>query len=206
MNELSLLQGTIVFEGLDGAGTTTQKNLLSKYLKNKNIPYFSTFEPTDNMIGSLIRDILKHKHQTTSDALALLYSADRNDHLYNEEYGLVKQIEKGLIIIQDRYFYSSYAYQGVNTDWQFIKQINDFPHPEYLIYLNAPYTVCMDRIEKRGQSKELFEKSEFLKKVEHGYEKIFEALPPSVKFLRIDGTLSPEKIFDEVLVFLKDLI
>ena len=202
MKELKILPNTIVFEGLDGAGTTTQRNKLVSYLKEKKVPLFETCEPTNNMIGRLIRDILQKKYTTTPSALALLYSADRDDHLYNNDYGLLTQIEKGNYIIQDRYFYSSFAYQGVNLAWEKIEEINSFPHPEYVIYIETSEQVCMDRIEKRGEAKELFEKAEFLKKVAINYEKIFSTLPKEVKFLKIDCSLSVEAIFEEILKFL----
>ena len=202
MKELNILPRTIVFEGLDGAGTTTQRNKLVAYLKEKNFPLFETCEPTNNMIGRLIRDILQKKYTTTPSALALLYSADREDHLYNKTYGLLTQIEEGKYVIQDRYFYSSFAYQGVNLAWEKIAEINHFPHPEYVIYIETPAQECMARIEKRGEAKELFEKAEFLKKVAINYEKIFSTLPKAVKFLKIDGSLTAEAIFEEILKFL----
>lgn len=200
--KMDLLKHTIVFEGLDGAGTTTQRNKLIKYLEEKGKKVFLTNEPTGNMIGRLIRDILQKKYRTTDKALALLYAADRDDHLYNPEYGIKKHIEDGEYVICDRYFYSSFAYQGVTLDWSFIAKLNTFPHPEVLIYIDTPTQECINRIEKRGEEKELFEKAEFLQKVEQGYNKIFSTLPDDVRFIKIDGTLSQDAIFEKILVYL----
>ncbi len=205
MTNADLLKHTIVFEGLDGAGTTTQRNKLISYLESMGKNVFLTNEPTGNMIGRLIRDVLQKRYKTTDEALALLYAADRDDHLYNPEYGMTKHIEDGDIVICDRYFYSSFAYQGVTLDWDFIAKVNQFPHPEVLIYIDTPTSECINRIEKRGEEKELFEKAEFLQKVEQGYAKIFSTLPQFVHFIKIDGTLTQDAIFEEILSFLNKI-
>ena len=76
---MSILRSFIVFEGLDGAGTTTQIKNLARYYEFNKREYFITNEPTDNPIGKLVRQVLQKKVITTPDALALLYAADRSD-------------------------------------------------------------------------------------------------------------------------------
>lgn len=189
----------IVFEGLDGAGTTTQMHLLKEKLEKRNKKVFMTHEPTDNRIGRVVREALQKKFNTTSRALALLYASDRDDHLYNNEYGIIKHMDEGDTVICDRYFYSSVAYQGVSLSFDYITEINStFPHADYIIFIDTPVDDCMARIEKRGEEKELFEKEEYLIKVRENYLKEFSSLPSSVTLITIDGHLSIEKITAEI--------
>lgn len=185
----------IVFEGLDGAGTTTQMKLLGERLKERGKKIFITHEPTDNPIGRLVRDALQKKFSTTPEALALLYAADRDDHLYNPDYGIIGHLDDGEIVITDRYFYSSIAYQGVQCNYDFLLSINSsFPHADCIIFIDTPPSDCMSRIEKRGEEKELFEKEEFLKKVKENYLKEFSSLPESVALITIDGRLKINEV------------
>lgn len=189
----------IVFEGLDGAGTTTQMHLLKEKLEKRNKKAFITHEPTDNPIGRVVRDALQKKFETTPRALALLYASDRDDHLYNKSYGIMKHLEEGEIVISDRYFYSSIAYQGVELDYDFISQINSpFPHADYIIFVDTPVDDCMARIEKRGEEKELFEKEEYLTLVRKNYLSQFSSLPDGVKLITIDGRKKIEEITLEI--------
>ena len=127
---MSILKSFIVFEGLDGAGTTTQIKNLARYYEFNKRQYCITNEPTSNPIGVLVRSVLQKKVVTTPDALALLYAADRSDHLYNPSYGITRMLEEGKIVMSDRYFYSSIAYQSVECDPSLIRTINSFPSPE----------------------------------------------------------------------------
>ena len=110
------MKNTIVIEGLDGAGTTTQMNLIAKRLEDEGKKVFITHEPTDNPIGRMVRDVLQKKIKTTPEALALLFSSDRDDHLYNDEYGLMNKIEQRYYIITDRYKYSCVVCHGDHND------------------------------------------------------------------------------------------
>ena len=88
-----VLKSFIVFEGLDGAGTTTQIMNLARYYEFNRREYFLTREPTDNPIGQLVRQVLQKKVATTPEALALLYAADRHDHLFSESHGIARMAE-----------------------------------------------------------------------------------------------------------------
>ena len=201
------MKNTIVIEGLDGAGTTTQMNLIAKRLEDEGKKVFITHEPTDNPIGRIVRDVLQKKIKTTPEALALLFSSDRDDHLYNDEYGLMEKIEQGYYIITDRYKYSSVAYQGVECDIDYIKRINDrFPHPSHLVFVDTTPESCMARIEKRGSEKELFERLEFLKKVRENYLKQFSSLPHGVNYLYVNGEKTIEEVEEEIWTWLKKTI
>lgn len=183
----------IVFEGLDGAGTTTQMKKLGEKFSSRGKDVFITHEPTDNPIGRLVRACLQKKFRTTPSALALLYASDRDDHLDNPEYGINGHLSRGGVVISDRYFYSTLAYQGVECDLEFLRRINaPFRDADVIIFVDTPVDECMARIEKRGEEKELFEKKEYLTKVRANYLREFDALPEGVELITIDGTLSIE--------------
>ncbi len=190
----TILKNFIVFEGLDGAGTTTQMQLLAEACDRQNRLCKATFEPTDKPLGRLVRSILKKQIVTTPLALALLYAADREDHLHNPIYGLVADLEAGKIVISDRYLYSSLAYQSVECDFERIASLNDFPSPEYIFFIDTPIEECIRRIAVRGDEAELFERSEFLSQVKENYERIFASLDEGITLVRIDGTLTKEEI------------
>lgn len=193
----------IVLEGLDGAGTTTQMKRIAKRLEDAGKKVFITHEPTDNPIGLLVRSILQKKIKTTPLSLALLYASDREDHLNNEEYGINKYLDEGYYVISDRYFYSSIAYQSVDCSISFIKNINSkFPHADILIFIDTPTDDCMDRIDKRGEEKELFEKSSFLDNVRKNYLSIIKELPEDVKLVNIDGRKTIDEIEEEIWKYL----
>ncbi len=102
----------IVFEGLDGAGTTTQLHLLEKNLKEAGVTVFATAEPTDSAIGRLIRSVLRKEISVEPKTLAMLYATDRYEHLYGKG-GIIEHLDAGDTVICDRYLYSSIAYQSI---------------------------------------------------------------------------------------------
>lgn len=198
----SILKRFFVFEGLDGAGTTTQAALLSDYIKSLNFPVMLTCEPTDHAIGKLIRNILGKMETCTPEALAYLYAADRANHIYGEN-GIEQNLIQDSFVISDRYLYSSLAYQSVNCLKEIPITANSFfPHPELVIYIDTPVELCMDRIASRSNNRDIFEKKSFQEKVYENYEIFLNKLPDEVKLLRIDGRLPIEKILGIIKKYL----
>lgn len=185
----NILKNVIVFEGLDGAGTTTQAKLLAQRCRNSGCKVLHTCEPTDSPIGKLIRQVLRGDIKITSRSLAFLFAADRENHLYNDVHGLESAAKRGDIIISDRYFFSSLAYQSIGTPYDEVKSINSFfPFPEIVIYIDTPPDVCIDRIENR-EDRDDFETLEFQEKVYNSYEKAFQEMPLNSHLIRFNGTL-----------------
>lgn len=197
---MSILKNFFVIEGLDGAGTTTQLKLLCSYLEKQGKSVHYTFEPTDSEIGKLIRRVLKAEVVVHPLALADLYVADRTDHLFHKDTGIVDRTTKGQIVISDRYFFSSLAYQSVENGYEIVQKKNgNFPYPEVLIFIDTPVSECIRRIESRGSEKEIFEKKDFLDKVNANYQRCLESLPEGCKLIKIDGTQSPEEILNQII-------
>ena len=102
----------IVFEGIDGAGKTTQIQLLSAALEQRGIKCNVSAEPTKLPIGVKIREKLSGKVPSTPIEMAELFAADRAMHNTHPECGIGKLLSDGITAISDRYYYSSMAYQG----------------------------------------------------------------------------------------------
>lgn len=195
-----VLKNFIVLEGLDGSGTTTQLNSLYNQLKDSNINAYKTFEPTDNKIGSLIRKVLRKEYSMEPKTISKLFVADRYEHIFGRD-GIIEQTKNGNIVICDRYLFSSLAYQSPECDYDFVYNLNkDFPIPEYLFFIDVDVDTCQSRITKRGEEKELFENTDYQKKVLDFYNKaLTEYKDSEMKIHRIDGKLSPEEITNIIL-------
>ena len=198
-----ILDRFIVVEGLDGAGTTTQMKALAEAFDKAGVHCHATFEPTSSPLGSLVRSVLRKDVVTTPLALAMLFSADREDHLHHPITGIVEKLSKGAVVISDRYLFSSLAYQSVDCGFERVSSLNDFPIPRYIVYLDTPVDACLQRIDSRDNEREIFEKQEFLEKVRDNYEFIFAELPEEVTLLRIDGMKSKEEITHSILSVLR---
>ena len=156
----------IAFEGLDGSGQSTQADLLAARLSSERKSVV-TKEPTNNLIGGLIRAQLTKEWSATQECLQLLFAADRAHHI---ERVIEPALAKGYNIITDRYMFSSIAYGAVSTEREWLKQINSrFRLPDHTFFLDVPPEVCIERMERSRLEFELFEQLDYLKKVRENY-------------------------------------
>jgi len=192
----------IVFEGLDGCGSSTQVKLLTDYLEKNKYSTVMTREPTDGLIGGLIRAALRKEWKTDPMALQLLYTSDRAHHLSTE---ILPALKKQRIVISDRYFYSTIAFggaSGLSTEW--LESINsNFIKPDIVFFLDVPPKECLKRIEGSRISKELFEQEEKLRKVRAVYQ---ELCKKHDFFKRVDGTQSKEDVHAVIIEITKRLL
>ncbi|MFA5570880.1 MAG: dTMP kinase [Sphaerochaetaceae bacterium] len=200
---VDILERFIVIEGMDGSGTTTQMKRITEEFDRSKIECHATYEPTSSQLGSLVRSVLRKEVVTTPLALAMLFSADREDHLFNPIYGIVEKMNKGTVVISDRYLFSSLAYQSIDCGFEKVSSLNEFPLPKFVVYLDTPISECLKRIDTRDNGRELFERQEFLEKVRDNYEFIFSDLPKDVVLIRIDGCKAIDHITDEIIQVLR---
>jgi dTMP kinase len=178
------LDNFIVLEGCDGAGTTTQRNLLRDRLidrlsgsqeksgGDRKITVFDTFEPTGSPIGCLLRDALSKKHELCPETLTYLFSADRCEHIYGKN-GILWHCKRGGITICDRYLLSTLVYQGILCGDELPLRLNStFPMPRLLLFFDLEPETAFARIERRGQKKEIYEYAEFQTAVRARYKKL----------------------------------
>ena len=192
----------IAFEGIDGSGKSTQVELLSVKLKKEGFRVYTTFEPTAGRVGSIIKDIMKGKMEADHRTIAGLFVADRLDHLLNKTDGILKKLEDGYIVIADRYYFSSYAYQGAHVPMEWVIEANslsaDILRPDLNIYIDIQPEISMKRLNKDRSSMEIFETTENLHKVRNKYLEAFEQLKHKENIISLDGTRSSEIIASEI--------
>lgn len=199
VENIEVLKNFIVLEGLDGSGTTTQLNMLGRRLSDCGEKVFTTCEPSPLPSGRLIRRVLEKEILVEPETLARLFSADRYEHLYNKEDGIRRHLNDGELVISDRYLFSSLAYQSLGCGFELVKDLNPYPLPEYLIYVDLTPEVCRQRMKNRDLE-ELFEGDKIQMKIIENYERGMAAFPDSgMKFVRIDGTKTPDEICSEIM-------
>lgn len=200
---IMILKRFIVFEGIDGSGTTTQLKMLSELCKEKSIKIFSTCEPTTSGIGKVIEQFLSKNEQFATQTIVRLFACDRSEHIYGKN-GILEALNEGALVVCDRYLFSSLAYQGFGNTKELVKKENeDFPLPEVLFLFCLSAEKAMKRIEKRKEKKEIYEKVQFLDGVSKNYLNIIEEykrIAPDMKIVMVNA----EKTEKEVFSFIKD--
>jgi dTMP kinase len=188
----------IVFEGLDSAGKSTQTGELVRHFGENCVAKIrATFEPTQLLVGGLVRARLLGEWQSTPECLQLLFAADRAEHLKKE---ILPLLERGINVVGDRYFLSSVAYGAIDCDPEWLAQINSrFLAPDLTIFLNVPPAVCAQRIAANGRSIELFEKSDILEKVKTNYLDAIARFGKEMDIVALDGTLSVPEVAADVI-------
>jgi dTMP kinase len=192
----------IAFEGIDGSGKSLQVKLLADNLEKAGHKVYTTFEPTDSRIGSIIKDIFKHKMEADHRVIAGLYVADRLDHLLNKTNGILKKLEEGYTVITDRYYFSSYAYQGTHMSLDWVIEANSLSaellRPNLNIYIDIPPDIAITRINHGRSSTELYETKENLQQVREKYLEAFEKLKSEEAIFMTEGNRLPELIAKDI--------
>ena len=200
-----ILKNFIVLEGIDGAGTSTQLNLLKNRLSPEKTVY--TAGPTTLSTGRFLRSVLRGDEKLTPETTAFLFAADRQEHVYGSG-GIVESCTSGKLVISDRYVFSSLAYQSITCGEELPRKLNqDFPLPEYLFFFGITPQASLKRIEKRDVT-EIYEKKDFLEATARQYEKIisyYETLQTGMHIIRLDATESIEKLSEKIWTVLQEM-
>ena len=200
-----ILKNFIVLEGIDGAGTSTQLDLLKNRLSPEKTVY--TAEPTTLSTGRFLRSVLRGDEKLTPETTAFLFAADRQEHVYGSG-GIVESCTSGKLVISDRYVFSSLAYQSITCGEEPPRKLNqDFPLPEYLFFFGITPQASLKRIEKRDVT-EIYEKKDFLEATARQYEKIisyYETLQTGMHIIRLDATESIEKLSEKIWTVLQEM-
>ena len=196
----------IVLEGIDSSGKTTQAQLLKNYFSTNKEKAVISSEPSNGIIGNMIRQALKQRiifsrdRNLFDEQMAYLFAADRHDHLYNDIDGVFKLIQDDYHVISTRYYFSSLAYNCETPEkFTFVKKLNErFPNPDLTIYLDIPIEVSLKRLEGRSL-KEVYETKAKLTEVRERYQRIF--INYDGKAITIDGTQKVTDIHQQIVEF-----
>jgi dTMP kinase len=183
----------IVLEGIDGAGTTTQAARLAEALRADGRDVHLTREPSDGPVGTLLREFLSGNHapvdQTT---LALLFAADRADHLHRE---VEPAIARGAVVISDRWYHSSLAYQGTDEKRAWISVLNERARrPELTVFLDVDPEVAARRRSAARRREEIFDRIETQRAIADGYRSVIETLSETERIATLDGERDPDAV------------
>ncbi|OAQ20957.1 dTMP kinase [Thermosulfurimonas dismutans] len=185
----------IVFEGLDGSGKSTLAREVYQELKSRGIPAIFTQEPTRGEWGEKIREHLAKRTPLSPQAYAELFLRDRREHA---EKILVPALLAGKIVICDRYYPSTLAYQGsegLDVEELLRKNETVAPVPDLVVFIDVSEDLALERIKDRGEPHELYETRERLSAIKELY---FEILP-RFNYLRLSGDRPVSELCEEVL-------
>lgn len=192
----------IVFEGIDGAGKTTQIELLTKRLQDAGHRVYRTAEPTESVSGGLLRDALSGVSKRTACEMAAMFVLDRIFHNTNPVNGIEKMLSDGVDVICDRYYYSSLAYQGSETDAEWVREMNlncpEIRRPDLCIFLDLTPQQSMERIGKGRVTTEIYENAERLERVRRQFYSVFETLKDSDRICVVNAARTVEEIHEEI--------
>lgn len=188
----------VVIEGIDGSGKTTLQNRLAEALRDEGQDVTVTKEPTNGPIGQKIRKLAATDREAISPEEEFdLFHEDRRIHV-NEV--VLPALERGEVVIQDRSYFSTVAYQGergLDRTELFEKSLKIAPEPDILLIVDLPAEEALIRIrESRGMETDEFEKLESLQAI----RRVFNALPGA---FRLDARENPNNVFSAALKIIK---
>ena len=198
----------IAIDGIDGAGKTTQCNLLEDWLKNEGFSVIIVKEPSKD--GKYAKEIRRRSkirvfnHKKTPEYELMLFVEDRKE---NVRKWIAPNLEKNKIVIMDRYYFSTIAYQSaLGLDANHIKKLNeDFaPIPDITIIIDVSPNVGIERINGRGDSCNSFEKHEYLEKVKENFLQMKDF--SNIHFIDGDGQRNAKQVFQSIKELVEPLI
>ncbi len=198
----------IVFEGIDGAGKTTQVELLAQNLASLGREVSLSAEPTTLPSGKAIRRALSGEEKKSECEMAAMFVLDRIAHNINSETGIRALTERGIDVISDRYYYSSLAYQGSATDYEWVKSMNrnspEIRRPDLCIYLDLLPEQSLERISRGRESVEIYENLETLTAVREKFLSVVEDLRRDGESIYVVNAARPaEDIANEIFEIVK---
>ncbi len=192
----------IVVEGIDGSGKSTQISLLAKRLGEEGRKVYTTAEPTVSLTGGMLRDALRGVTQHTTCEIAAMFLLDRISHNVNPVNGIEKFLASGVDVICDRYYYSSLAYQGSETDFDWVLDMNincpEIRKPDLCIFFDLEPEQCLERISKNRLVTEIYEEADRLTRYRKRYFEIFEMLKFTDNIAIINTNRDIESVANEV--------
>ena len=199
----------IVFEGIDGAGKTTQVRLLADALRNEGRKVYITAEPTSLESGKELRRVLSGEIKKSDCEIAAMFTLDRIAHNIDSGDGIEKMVNEGYVVICDRYYYSTLAYQGSTVDYGWVKALNvgcpEIRRPDLCIFLDLTPEESMARISRGRDGTEIYENVETLTRVRDSFLRVLDDLGESDRIAVINASGSVEAVAEKILEAVKAL-
>ncbi len=192
----------IVVEGLDGCGKSTQIQLISEKLKSQGKLVYITAEPTNYETGAYLRRILSDSLDKDMYLQGALFLADRIEHITHSEFGIKKYLDEGYIVVCDRYYFSTFAYQGTACDMDWVMNINlgckQILKPDLCVFLDVDPNTCKRRIDDVREKPELYEKdANKMMQIRDKFMSVFDRLEATHNIAIIDANKSIDEIFND---------
>ena len=199
----------IVFEGIDGSGKTTQCRLLAERLEAEGKKVYLTAEPTELPSGKKLREALGGKEKLSECEMAVMFVRDRIAHNIDAEAGIAAKLEEGYYVICDRYYYSTLAYQGHSTDYEWVRGMNLFcpeiRRPDICVYLDLLPTQSLERIRAGRESRDIYETEEILGRVRDKFLTVLDDLGRTENIKRIDAYRQISEIAEDIYAAVSEL-
>ncbi|MCL1999778.1 MAG: dTMP kinase [Turicibacter sp.] len=188
----------IVIEGIDGSGKTTLINNIAEYFKRTETPFLTTKEPTESIIGRLATSVIRKQESLCNDALALIFAADRAEHLEKE---IKPAIDVGKIVFCDRYVYSNMAYQGYKA-YEYNKTF--LLKPDLTVFLDTTPKECTKRIALNRMSMEIYDGIHNAERIRQSYFEMFAACGDELPVTTMKGNCKENEVFERFIEILRD--
>lgn len=188
----------LVLEGIDGSGTTTQAERVGERLRARGHRVVTTREPSPGPIGTLTRTMLAAGAAASvgPEALALLFAADRLEHLARE---IEPALAEGAIVLCDRYVVSSWVYQSLECELAWVQTINRCARwPDLTFVFDLPAELALARVAARrahsGEPLERFDHEQTQRRLAAGYRLALDEAEPDAGLVRIDAAADIEAV------------
>lgn len=193
----------VTFEGPDGSGKTTALEKLIEWLNSENIHPIVTREPGSSISkeNEKIRELIVDPNSELTDMVeAILFSADRRLHL---EKLIWPSLKENKLVLCDRYFDSTFAYQGVGRGLGIDKMIKlqdvitEKTYPDFTFYFDLSVEESIARVDARGEKNRLdAEGKTFVERVHKGYHEVIKKFPE--RFIIIDASKDQDEVFEQL--------
>ncbi len=201
----------IVIEGLDGCGKSTQIRLIKEKLEALGLSVHVTAEPTDFETGVYLRRILSDSLEKDMYLQTALFLADRLEHITHPEFGIKRHLDDGDIVVCDRYYFSSFAYQGTASDINWVMETNlgceRILKPDLCIFLDVNPDTCKKRIDEVREKPELYEKdTEKMRQIRSNFLSVLDKLKDTHNISIIDANTDIDTIFANILKAVENIL
>lgn len=205
MSFLKVNERHIAIEGIDGCGKSSFIKKLSEMNLFNDYNVLYDCSPYNSEVTKVIRNMLKNEYKLSDKVLhkELLSLFMLDNHIHGNEVTKFLSNNVKNLVITDRYIASTFAYQSLNAKFKDIvkmtKKYNGITCPGLILYFDISPKISLERVNNRGEAKEIFEKTEILERVKNNYYTAFKILDKLTKknicITSIDASLSEDEVF-----------